>query len=425
MISLSSRGKRALPFAMASAAVASLVIAAPVWAEPLSLVTALTRAAQADPAAQATQQRLAAASANIRQASVRPNPSLGLEVENALGSGPYGGIDRAETTLSYQQSYERGGKRTARIGAAQAQRDLIAAQGRLRTWNVVWDAHRLWIEAMAAEAEAVLAADRLSLAKAAQAEIGRRVAAARDPLFAGSLADSDVASSRIALDQATAKARQLRLELASLWNGGADFDLDPAWLNDVSAAGATPALIETPDVEVLRAQQRVAAAEIKVETSRRTQDPTLQAGIRHFKADDAFAFVIGGTLPLGRYNTNQGAIARSQAEAMAAATDIEAAERIRSREIAASTLRLVNAAEEVRRIEAEVIPQAERAVTQVREGFARGGFTYRDVMGAQDALLKVRARRLEILKQFHLEQARRERLSGKWAAVLPDMETAQ
>jgi outer membrane protein, heavy metal efflux system len=427
MISLNLRanGAKSLRWRIASLALSVAVCSLPALAEPLPLSVAMTRAVASDPIIVATQQRVTAATASVRQASVRPNPNLGIEVENALGSGPYSGIDRAETTLSYQQAYERGGKRTARIGAASAQRDLIAAQGRLRSWNVIWEVHKLWIEATVAEADAILAADRLKLAKDAQAEIGRRVDAARDPLFAGSLADSDVASSQIALDQAIAKARQLKLELASFWNGGADFELDPAWLNDVSAASATPALIETPDVGVLRAQQRLAAAEIKVETSRRTQDPTLQAGIRHFKADDAFAFVVGGSIPLGRFNTNQGAIERSQAEALAASTDIEAAERIRSREIAASSIRLSNAATEVRRIDAEVLPQAERAVNQVREGFARGGFTYRDVMGAQEALMKVKARRLEVLKQFHLEQATRERLSGKWAALLPEVGTAQ
>lgn len=412
-----------------SAKAGGLYMAAPVllsaWlgtsamAAPLPLSVALNRAAAADPATTATAQRVAAATANIRQAGARPNPSLGLEVENALGSGPYGGLDRAETTLSYQQQIERGGKRQARIGAASAQRDVVRAEGRARVWAVMAEVHTLWIEATFAQAEMALTDERLKMATQAQAEIARRVGAARDPLFAGSLADADVASARIAHDQATAKAQALKTQLAGYWDGEGDFDLDPKWLEDTTLA--TPVLMETPDIALLRARQRFAAAEIDVETARRVQNPTLQAGVRHYKADDAFAFVVGGSVPLGRYDTNQAAIERSRAEALAAATDIEAADRIRARDIAASTHRLRNLASEAQRIGTEVIPQAERAVVQVREGFARGGFTYRDVLGAQEVLMTARTRRLEALRNFQLERAGRERLSGQYAPLIPEV----
>ncbi|EGF92641.1 cobalt-zinc-cadmium resistance protein czcC [Asticcacaulis biprosthecium C19] len=399
----------------------SLILAVPALAEPLPLSVALTRAAEADPAADATYQRRRAADAGIRQAGARLNPAIGVDVEDALGSGAYSGIDRMETTVTYQQTLERGGKRDARIASASAQRDLVTARGQVRVWSLMGEVHTLWIEATAAEATVALAEERLTLARTAQAEIGRRVAAARDPLFAGSLADTDVANAEIARDQAKAKAQQLKLQLAGYWGGGADIDLDPAWLEDLSAAGAEPVVMETPDLALLRAQQRMASADISVETSRSVQDPTLQAGIRHYQADNAFAFVIGGSIPLGRYNTNAGAIERSQAEAQAAAGDFAAAGRIRDREIAASTIRMVNHAAEVRRIDDQVIPQAQRAVAQVREGFARGGFSYRDVMGAQEVLMAAKARRLEVLKAFQLERARRERLSGQWVALLPEV----
>ncbi|WP_407074329.1 hypothetical protein, partial [Salmonella enterica] len=76
-----------------------------------------------------------------------------------------------------------------------------------------------WIEAVAAEAEARLAADRLTIAERAQAEVGRRVRAARDPLFAGARADAQVAEARIALAQATTKAANARCALAAFWGG--------------------------------------------------------------------------------------------------------------------------------------------------------------------------------------------------------------
>ncbi|WP_235068142.1 TolC family protein [Asticcacaulis sp. YBE204] len=382
------------------------------------MTEALTLTANADPTATATNRRLAAADANIRQAGVRPNPSVGLEAENFLGSNPYNGLNSAEFTLTYQQPLERKSKRQARVGAATAEKDLVRAEGRARTWQAMTAAQVLWVEAAAAEAEIAVAQERLLLAERSQAEIARRVSAARDPLFAGSLANTDVANARIAIDQAKAKARQLKLQLASFWGGGADFTIDPAVLETTISLSGGPTLLETPDIEVLRAQQRVSTAQIRVETTRRVQDPTFSAGIRNFREDGSVAFLIGGTIPLNRFDRNQGNIDRTRAEAEAAAADIEVAERLRLRDIAAVTIRMNNAVEEVRRIDAEVIPQAEKAVAQVREGFARGGFTYRDVIGAQETLIAAKARRVEVLKIYQLDKAERDRLIGQWVPLI-------
>ncbi|WP_051081112.1 TolC family protein [Asticcacaulis benevestitus] len=412
-------GAKTTALRVAGLSLAWAISALALQAETLPLSVAITRAATADPSLSAQGQRLLGAEGSLLQAGVKPNPRLDLQVENLLGSQPYGGIDRTETTLTYQQILERGDKRQARIGVARAERDLIVANGRIRSLDLMTEVQGLWIEAVVCEAEVGLAQDRLTLARQAQTEVTRRVKAARDPLFAGSLADSDVAQAQIAVDQARQKADAIKAQLAAYWNGPVDFDLDTAWLEDMSAAGATPTLMETPEIERLRVQQRIATAQVALETSKRAQDPTVEAGVRHFKADGAVAFVVGGSIPLGRYDTNQGAVVRSQAEAEAAATDIEMSERIRLREIAAISPRLVSYAEEVRRIDAEVIPQAQRAVTQVREGFARGGFSYRDVIGAQDALIGIKTRRLFVLKTFQLERARREHLAGQWVPLIP------
>jgi cobalt-zinc-cadmium efflux system outer membrane protein len=424
MKSLELRPMSAKSMALRSAGLALVlaVTATAVRAETLPLSLAMTRAAKADPSLTATLQRLVGLEGSIRQAGVKPNPSLGFEVENALGSGDYSGIDQTETTLNYQQTLERGGKRRARVDLAKSERDLIVADGRLRALDLMTEVEIVWIEAVAAEAEVKLSSERLKLTQNTRTEVTRRVNAARDPLFAGSLADADVARAEIALDQAKQKALRLKGQLAAYWGGAVDFDLDPTWLEDLSATGVTPTLMETPEIERLRAQQRVSKSQIGLETSKRVQDPTILAGVRHFKANGDVAFVVGGSIPLGRYDTNKGAIERSRADALAAAMDIEASERVRLRDIAAISSRLISFAEEVRRIDAEVIPQSERAVAQVREGYARGGFSYRDVIGAQDALISAKERRINIITDFHKERARRERIAGQWVPLIPVQE---
>ena len=81
--------------------------------------------------------RLAESAANVRvaegqalQATARPNPSVGLEVENFGLSGRYGGLSNTQTTLSINQPFELDGKRNARIAAGEA--GVGAAEARNR-----------------------------------------------------------------------------------------------------------------------------------------------------------------------------------------------------------------------------------------------------------------------------------------------------
>ena len=90
------------------AVVASLVLALAgaeaAWAQTpslpskpatLDLSEALARASASDPALAAWDSRQSAAEANIRQAGVRPNPSLGVELENFAGTGAYSLLETA------------------------------------------------------------------------------------------------------------------------------------------------------------------------------------------------------------------------------------------------------------------------------------------------------------------------------------------
>lgn len=72
-----------------------------------------------------------------------------------------------------------------------------------------------------------------------------------------------------------------------------------------------------------------------------------------------------------------------------------------------------------------MVPSAARAVTLVRDGFNRGGgaFTYLEVAEAQRAVIEARSRRIDLLKRFHLDGVRLDRLTGRHAALLANAET--
>lgn len=404
----------------------ALALAAPVstYAQPLGLSEALSRAAKADPARPALRSRLNAAEAGVRQASVRPNPVVGVEVEDLTGTGSYSLVDRAQATVYYQQSHERGGKRAARAALARSDIAQVRLRDDVRVLDLLHDVELAWIEAVAAEAEARLAADRLKLAERAQAEVSRRVRAARDPLFAGARANAQVAEARIALAETQARAANARRALAAFW-GGAEVEVDPATLEDVAVADQVAGPPSATDLALLEAQRGVAAAKVRVEESKAIQDPTWRAGLRYLNDGGDVAAIVGGSIPLGRYDTNRGAIDQARAAQTAADLDLIGAKAVFERKIAAVQASLAQKAGEARRIETEIVPANARTVDLVRDGFNRGGFSYLDVIEAQKALIDARARRLAVLKSFQIDRAQLDRLTGAYASLLPASETSR
>ena len=393
-------------------------------APTLTLSEALARAQAFDPGRPVLDARVSAGEAAVRQAGVRLNPSLDIELENFAGTGVYALADRTEATVSYQQTLERGGKRQARTGLARSQLEIVRLRGTVRALDLLRDVQVAYVEALAAEADLVIVEARRVAVMSAQRDVERRVKSARDPLFAASRAETVTAQVEIARDEARTAAADARTRLASFWNGGANDALDvKTFFEAVPSIVAPMSLIA--DLQVLAAERDAASAAVRVEQAKAVSDPTLRGGIRYLGQGSAVALVLGGTIPLQRYDTNAAGVARAQAERIAAEAEIEAARLARERDIAHLTRRMAAASREAERIRTEIIPVAILAVEQVRDGFNRGGFQYIDIAEAEKALFDVRVRRVVVLRQFHLDQAAFDRLTGRHAALVTQTPSAE
>lgn len=412
---------------LAASAIAGFAVGAeqPPASSPLSLTEVLLRAGRFDPALDAGLARVDAAEASARQAAVQPNPTVGVDVENFGGIGGIGLVDRTEATIYYEQTFERGGKRAARVSVAQAEVNLARARILVRRLDLIEQVQVAWVEAHSADAMIALAERRLAVAIGLERDVARRVAAARDPLFAGERARTAVAQARIDLDRARDNARQARQRLAAFWRGSDDFTLDPAGYFKPAIHPARPLDDSIPDLRLLAAERDLAEARIGVEKSRATPDPRLRGGVRYLADGNGVALIVGGSIPLQRYDTNQGAIDRAQAERLAAEKDIDAWRIDREQEIARLITRRASSMREIGRIDSEVLPSARRAAELARDGFNRGGgaFTYLDIAEAERAILDAEARRIELFKSFHLDTVRLDRLMATHAPLISTLET--
>ncbi|MDC7677198.1 TolC family protein [Asticcacaulis machinosus] len=385
-------------------------------AETLTLNEALSRASAHSPVLAAGLAREQAARAAADQAGVKPNPVVGFEVENLAGSGNYSMLDTSETTVYYEQKIERGGKRQARAAVARTEIDVVRLDTVIAQLDLMEAVEKAWVAVLEADAEINLAQDRLNIARQSEAEVMRRVKAARDPLFAGSHVQALTAQARLYLDNARLKSAEARRNLAAYWGeGGVDVS---GQLENLSLPTDDVPPESTVEMQRLILMREVMTARLKSEMTASVQDINVRGGVRYFNEGRDAAFVIGGSIPLGRYDTNRGNIARVKAERAAIESDIEAERLAHLRERAQVLGRLHMARAEVVRIDHDILPLARKTLTQVREGFARGGFSPSDVTLAANALADVQARRLTLLTAFHLDMATLNRLDGRHAGLV-------
>ena len=143
----------------------------------IDLQTALGLALERSPVLEAMSARVGQAAARSKQAGLLPNPELRLEMEDFAGSGAFEGTDELQTTVGVGQLLELGGKRGARLDAANAAEAVVAFdQERVRR-SVVAATSRTFVEALAAQSEREVANETLRIDEQIVAVVAGRVRA--------------------------------------------------------------------------------------------------------------------------------------------------------------------------------------------------------------------------------------------------------
>jgi outer membrane protein, heavy metal efflux system len=346
-----------------------------------------------------------------------PNPEVSFEAENILGNGSANGISGAEVTLGLAQTVELGGKRGARVQAANKQIDVAKLEYAVATLDLVQNVTVAWTAAVASGEALRLAQEQKKLSEDVLTSVSRRVAAAAESAIQKSRAEVALAASTVALAKAERNQQAALQALAGLWGDAmpavqleaADFFAvqKPAF----SAGDLT--LDNNPDLHLIEAGIGLAQATLAIERANAVPDVTFGAGVRDNRAADEQSFLAGVSIPFPAFNRNQGAILK-------AGHDVTRAEHEKAATMNALRLDLVqaqNALEiayaEISSFEKNILPAADKAFAQARKGYRAGKFSYLEVLDAQRTLFDVRAQRVTALREYQIAQAALDRLTGK------------
>ena len=406
--------------AVALLAAAPLAQAASARAEPLTLEEAIARASNGAPVLTAADAGVDVARAERRQAGVRPNPTVSVMAENAVGTGDYGLFSRSEVTGTYNQTIERGGKRAARTVFAERGITVAEARQRIARLDLAAQVQRAYYDVLITEEQVWAGEFRVKTETQLQTVALRRVRGYKDPLFVETRAAARVAQAKIDLAEATGRLAAARSGLASFWgSAGEGLEVKDVLLKDAPQRSGVSQVDDALNVaEVARAQSGVA-----VEEARRTQDYTVSGGLRYLRETDDVAVLGGVTIPIGRFDRNQGNIERARAQRRQLELTAEATRLVRLRRLVSLRAEAATMRTKADAIIKEVVPRTTRTLEQVRAGYNRGGFAFRDVQDAADAILEAQREWLAAATAWRDLQTEIDRLSGRFDAVA-DGETA-
>jgi outer membrane protein, heavy metal efflux system len=380
-------------------------------AGPVSLEQAIEKAVAAAPQMQMGEAAVAAAEASRRQAATRPNPSISVESENFIGTGSYDVFRQAELTATYSQQIERGGKRDARLALGASDVRLAQARAATARLDIAAQVQRAYIDAQIAATAVQIAQDRLRIEREVQAEALSRVRGYKDPLFVETRAAARVADAELGLREAQRRLLTARALLASYWAG------DAAALELAAGPGergASSGILANADRAVADAAIDRARSAVVVEQAKGTQDYTVSGGFRFLRGTNDVAAVAGVTIPIGRFDRNQGNTERAEAERRQTEFLAEADRLARLRRLASLGADASAALARADGIMADVYPRTVKTLEQVRWGYKRGGFRFSDVEDAANAIIAVQASWLDATTRCRDLQTEIDRLTGRF-----------
>lgn len=399
--------------AMAHAQTAPVAGQSPMPAFTLDEAVAL--AGGSAPVAEAAKAGIQSAQAARTVAGLRPNPSVQSQVENVVGSGPYGGFSQAETTVGLNIPIELGGKRSARIAVADAQSNRAMLVAAIAQTDIRLQVTQLYVEAVATERRLATANDQLRIAHEASNAARVQVQAGRASPLEEQRADVARINAEAAVERQQRLADAARSNLQRRIGRAISGPLDTGMLDRLPVGAYGPRDINTVGALALAAADAdvaIADAGVRVARSQRVPDVTVGPALRRLEATNDTAAVFSLSVPIPLFNSGRAAVAqasaeRTRAEAQRRVTTLAVEQAITDAQAEAD-----NAATTARAANGPALAAAQEAARIARIGYREGKFGQLDLLDAERTLAETRIAAIDALAAYQNAKARLERLTA-------------
>ena len=283
--------------------------------------------------------------------------------------------------------------------------------------NIKRDVRIAYYDALAKDEAVKLAVEQEQLAKDVLQTVSEQLQAAVGQEIQLSRAEVAYAASVIARERKEHELKIAKEKLTKLLGASTlDSSLDHAYFFELKSPGSIESyranLARIPDIRRFFHVKMEKESLLDLERARAIPDPNFSLGVRDFKESGDQAFVFSVSLSIPVFNRNRGNVTRARAEAKQAASDARQAKLILEQQLMESWEQWSTYYSEAQRLRTELLPSAERAFKLARIGFAKGRFSYHEVLDAQHTLFDARSQYYDSLRRYHTARANVERLTA-------------
>lgn len=344
------------------------------------------------------------------QAATRPNPYVSTSIQDTRNA-------TRQTTLQLNQEIELGGKRAARIEAADAfysrsDAELATKQAEIHA-NVV-----------AAFYEVLVAQERVSLAKSS-VEIGelaldaasKRVKAGKSSPVEQTKSSVAAATAKIELVQATTQLSNSRKRLSALWaDNTPGFDRVTGDVTNIPAVNTlenlAPLIDSAPTIKLAKFEISAREAITEIERSKAIPNITISLGMVDNREIGLNQALLGLSIPIPVFDRNQGNVQEAISRKYKAEDELIALRNKIQTNLTTQYEKLSAARQASLSLQNDILPNAQSAFDAANRGFSLGKFNFLDVLDAQRTLYQAKSQYINALLEAHQAIAEIERILG-------------
>ena len=384
----------------------------------LSLQQAIALTMIHNPLISAQTLEIRVAEARMLQATLWPNPEIGVEFEKFSGNREFSGMQSFEIGINLAQTFPLGGDLKKRHTLAWYQRQLINWDYEALRLQTLTTLNQRYIQVLAMEQRFFIARDMLKVAHRLQEAISQNAPPqASDPLLNAQVS-AQLSLAKVGINRTKRQFQLAKQQLALMWaSKKPKFKKVKGSLYQVNKPPQAEKLIHlvshNPTVARWATEISARLAAVQVIEAEATPDFTVELGYIYEHADKVVYPVVGVALPLTIFDQRQGDLQAAQLQAVIARRQQKVAELRVESMLSNSYTRLMNAYDEVKQLRDEILPSISNVFEMAKIKVQKDPNFIHEMLGAKRTLLEFKMNYIDALVRYHQALIELESIIGQ------------
>ena len=356
-----------------------------------------------------------ALNARVNQAKILPRPTVGLTIEDAMGTGTHSNFGAAQSTLSIAWVLEQPAI-DSRVDAAKKAISQVDFDRDIKALDISALTAKLFIEALILEQRLQLAKLAEQQAESALAATERRVKAGKSLSIEQLQSEAELVRRSLEVEDLEHELEASRYQLVAQWGGEANQYVPQGDLLNVPAIENLPTQLAKlkahPALLAFANQQRVAQSQIELARIEANPKWQVSAGIRRYETTDDFGLVAGISIPFGNDARSLGEVQVIQAKQAEYQSQADALARQLNTQLFVLLQNMKHSKHVIDTLTKRVIPLLEQASEEASKAYDIGRLGYLEWTSIRQELLSTQAQLLDAYQAIHLQHIEIQRLTG-------------